>query len=317
MAEGNAALALMVRKRRRGSSVLILAGLVAFAGLIIPSGPSTRVSAFIAHPHAGAFVPKDAAILAVAMMGVCTYMCMTEVAEKPPKQVPIEQRPDYIGVLVMSAFLSLLSGMVNAMAILDMGMTVAHHTGNASHVGRLLGENAGRFFMLMVAFWFGAGVVGFSKSDGEAVYTRRYSPGMLAASIAVASGCLIRWAGGDEPIAVNSTLVLWSYSQGIQNGITRKCSSLPVCTTHMTGYLTDFGSGLGLAFKSVRTGDVPNLKKPFFFGLSIFTFGAGGYAMKLARPDYGAQAVLAPAVLMAAVAFGLVPLVASGSSKVA
>merc|ERR1712130_887298 len=34
-------------------------------------------------------------------------------------------------------------------------------------------------------------------------------------------------------------VALWAFSQGLQNSITRKCRSLPVCTTHMTGYLTD------------------------------------------------------------------------------
>lgn len=253
--------------------------------------------------------------MAFALVVFCTVLAATEMAQKPPKPVPLEKRADFIGVLLMSAFLCLLSGMVNAMAILDMGMTVAHHTGNASHVGRLLGEGAFKFFQLMLAFWFGASVVGFCGSDGEAVFSSRLSPGLLSSGVAVLGGCLIRWLGEEDPVAVSATLIMWSFSQGILNAITRKCSSSPVSTSHHTGNLTDLGSLLGAALHALKSGDTPNLRRPFFFAVSIFAYGAGGYAMKLARPQYGAQAVLAPGFLMCVVALGVVPLMGASSQK--
>merc|ERR1719401_2234302 len=248
---------------------------------------------------------------------LCCAIVKSEVAQKPPAQVPIEKRADFNTFLLMSAFLSFVSGMVNAMAILEMGMTVAHHTGNASHTGRLLGETAARFFRLMVAYAFGAGVAGYVKVDGEAVYQGRYSPALLAASIAVAGGCMIRWFTlSDVPELLDYkdgraavTLVLWAFSQGLQNAISRKCSSMPVCTTHMTGYLTDFGSNLGGILQANISGEAgPPPRKPLFFGLSIFAFGAGGLCSKVMRPYVGAQACLLPALLMAATAVGAVPI---------
>ena len=44
---------------------------------------------------------------------------------------------------------------------------------------------------------------------------------------------------------------------GIQNGITRRCLSLPICTTHFTGYLTDVGTGLGLWARETLNGNNP------------------------------------------------------------
>jgi len=222
----------------------------------------------------------------------------------PPKLLPdvepLEKRRDYKAVLFMSTLLSLASGIVNALAIIEMGGTVAHHTGNASHVGRLLGTDALRFAVLMVAYLAGAALAGYCKVDGEALFARRYSPGMLSSAIAVAAGAAIFNASGDALVG----LPLLSFSQGLQNAITRRCGSLPICTTHMTGYLTDAGAGLGLC---ARAGGRVPLKTKFFL-ISILAFVVGGTIAKVMRDSVGVMAALAPAVVMALCAFGLVPL---------
>jgi uncharacterized membrane protein YoaK (UPF0700 family) len=229
----------------------------------------------------------------------CSVLARTEKAGKPIAAGPVEKRQDYGTVLWMSALLSFLSGMVNALAILDMAMTVSHHTGNASHTGRLLGmDNAMRFFALIGAFAGGASIIGYSKSDGEAIYRGRYSPGLLAAAIAVVGG-VYSHANGRTLI----TLAFWAMSQGMQNAITRKCSSMPVCTTHMTGYLTDFGSNLGAIARDGKGGPPP--RKPKLFALSIFAFIAGGYVAKQMLPSLGVKAALLPAAVMALVSLGL------------
>jgi len=230
---------------------------------------------------------------------LCFLVASTEPA--PPKEGPagpLEQRKDASRVVAVSTFLSFVSGIVNAVAIIKMGGTVAHHTGNASHTGRLAGSDGARFGALMLAYLVGAGVAGFVKVDGEALFAGRYSAGMLSAAIAVVAGAAIHWAGGSALVA----LPLLAFSQGLQNAITRKCSSLPVCTTHMTGYLTDAGSGLGLW---IRTGGGLPLK-PRFFLLSISAFVAGGFAAK-AMLDLGGILVTAsvPVAGMVVAAFGL------------
>ena len=50
---------------------------------------------------------------------------------------------------------------------------------------------------------------------------------------------------GDGNNNTSECLLLFAFSQGIQNGITRRCQTLPICTTHCTGYLTDVGRLLG------------------------------------------------------------------------
>jgi len=245
---------------------------------------------------------------ALKAAGVVYLVCFLIAKTEPPapkvqaSATPLEKRADCTQVFLMSAFLSLLSGIVNAVAIIEMGGTVAHHTGNASHTGRLLGSDGARFFALMVAYLAGAGVQGYCKSDGEAVYAGRYSPGLLGSAVAVAGGALIEWLSGNKLVS----LPILSFSQGLQNAITRKCSSLPVCTTHMTGYLTDIGAGVGAWVKGGAQEPLP-IRTKFFF-LSLSAFMAGGFAAKKMLDTIGVLCALVPAGLMGVTAMGLIPM---------
>ena len=61
--------------------------------------------------------------------------------------------------------------------------------------------------------------------------------------------------GGDGNNNTSECLLLFAFSQGIQNGITRRCQTLPICTTHFTGYLTDVGTLLGWCARDGVTGE--------------------------------------------------------------
>ncbi|CAE7709473.1 unnamed protein product [Symbiodinium sp. CCMP2592] len=220
---------------------------------------------------------------------------------------------------MISNILCFASGFVNALAIIDMGMTVSHQTGNTSHTGRLIMNGGIKFFHLMLSFACGSFVSGFTKCDQEAIYQGRYSPNLLASAFAVVLGCFVHYCKSESGIAnddASECLFLWAFSQGIQNGITRRCSSLPVCTTHFTGYLTDFGVGLGLWARAQADGaEPPTLLKVFLFGSGIFFFGLGGVAAMETHPAWGAQAALIPAAIMAAVAGGLIPVIKPGAKS--
>eukprot|EP00434_Breviolum_minutum_P024115 symbB.v1.2.021287.t1/scaffold1833.1/size99481/5 len=85
----------------------------------------------------------------------------------------------------------------------------------------------------------------------------------------------------------------------IQNGITRRCLSLPICTTHFTGYLTDVGTGLGLWARETV----------LLFAAGLLFFGLGGVAAKELHGPFNMQGALLAAGLMGAVSAGLVPVV--------
>eukprot|EP00434_Breviolum_minutum_P024113 symbB.v1.2.021285.t1/scaffold1833.1/size99481/3 len=100
------------------------------------------------------------------------------------------------------------------------------------------------------------------------------------------------------------------FAVGIQNGITRRCLSLPICTTHFTGYLTDVGTGLGLwARETVNGNNPPTLLKVLLFAAGLLFFGLGGVAAKELHGPFNMQGALLAAGLMGAVSAGLVPVV--------
>ena len=262
-------------------------------------------------------IAEHSLLISLVLMVVCGVFAYSEQAQ-PAAAGPAEKRADYSSFVMISNILCFTSGFVNALAIIDMGMTVSHQTGNTSHTGRLILNGGAKFFHLMLSFAAGSFVSGFSKCDQEAIYQGRYSPNLLASAFAVVFGCLIHYCKAQSGInndAASECLLLWAFSQGIQNGITRRCSSLPVCTTHFTGYLTDFGVGLGLWARAQADGaEPPTLLKVFLFGSGIFFFGLGGVAAMETHGTWGVQAALLPAAVMAAVAGGLIPVVKAGKA---
>jgi uncharacterized membrane protein YoaK (UPF0700 family) len=244
-------------------------------------------------------------LAAAAFVVVSVLVSKQEPPPPTPAPVPVEKRLDLNRVTVLAVMLSGISGMVNAVAILQMGGTVAHHTGNASHAGRLAGVDGMRFAVLMVAYFVGAGVTGFRRSNGEDPVTGKSSPALFGCAIAVAGGGIVHWASGDSLLA----LPILSFSQGIHNGVTSKFSSMPLRTTHMTGTLTDTGAACGAWLRSVVVGDAPAppSNKTVFLLLTLFAFSFGGVLAKMATDRIGSLAVLPPAALLAVLALGLLP----------
>jgi len=264
-------------------------------------------------PSAGVtFIADHPLLFSFIVMALCGGLCMTE-NSSTPRQGNAEDRADYSSFLMIQNILCFTSGIVNALCIIDMGMTVSHQSGNTSHTGRLIMNGGAKFGHLLAAFLFGSFWAGFSKSDCEALYQGRYSPNLLASTLAVVAGCMVHYCkehGGAGNDNTSECLILFAFSQGIQNGITRRCLSLPICTTHFTGYLTDVGTGLGLwARETVNGNNPPTLLKVLLFAAGLLFFGLGGVAAKELHGPFNMQGALLAAGLMGAVSAGLVPVV--------
>eukprot|EP00411_Alexandrium_monilatum_P074911 CAMPEP_0175576726 /NCGR_PEP_ID=MMETSP0096-20121207/45223_1 /TAXON_ID=311494 /ORGANISM="Alexandrium monilatum, Strain CCMP3105" /LENGTH=378 /DNA_ID=CAMNT_0016880283 /DNA_START=1 /DNA_END=1137 /DNA_ORIENTATION=- len=218
---------------------------------------------------------------------------------------PLEKRTDFDQIVAGASLLSAISGMVNAVAILEMSSTVAHHTGNASHFGRLLGRDGFRFLTLMVAYVVGAGSASFGDCDGDAIFAGRTSDGLLGVAGAVAAGSVLKGIMGMRGLA----LLLWAFSQGLQNGITSRFHGLALRTTHVTGALTDAGLVLGQWVQARYRGtQPPSLRKPTLFLSCVLSFAAGGFIVSFLWMILGSLAALAPAAALAALASGRVTL---------
>mmetsp|Transcript_33660 Transcript_33660/g.99926 ORF Transcript_33660/g.99926 Transcript_33660/m.99926 type:complete len:312 (+) Transcript_33660:67-1002(+) len=302
----------MAVKRSRSSALALAVASVALGLCSWSSGPfqPALVGAAATEATESSSTIKDLVAgspLAAAAVFVLVSVLATKQEPPPPTPapVPVEKRSDLSSVTVYACLLSGISGMVNAVAIIRMGGTVAHHTGNASHAGRLAGVDGARFAVLMLAYFIGAGLTGFRRSNGENAATGKASPALLGCAIAVAGGGIVHWASGDSLLA----LPILAFSQGIHNGVTSKFSSMPLRTTHMTGTLTDTGAACGAWLRSKVVGDAPAppSNKTVFLLSTLFAFSAGGVLAKMATDRIGSLAVLPPAALLAVLALGLVP----------
>eukprot|EP00929_Paragymnodinium_shiwhaense_P046557 TRINITY_DN23710_c0_g2_i2.p1 TRINITY_DN23710_c0_g2~~TRINITY_DN23710_c0_g2_i2.p1 ORF type:complete len:111 (+),score=18.82 TRINITY_DN23710_c0_g2_i2:171-503(+) len=102
------------------------------------------------------------------------------------------------------------------------------------------------------------------------------------------------------------TCQLLAFSQGIMNALTRKCTSMPICCSHVTGYVTDAGAILGTwAASGFRGSSAPSLKKPFIFVVSIGTFALGGFATASLKDSVGLNMLLLSAAGTALSALGV------------
>jgi uncharacterized membrane protein YoaK (UPF0700 family) len=257
-------------------------------------------------------------LLLFTMILCCTVLASTEMNKQEPAG-PVEGRKDYDSFVFISSLLCFASGIVNALAFMHMHMTVSHQSGNTTHTGRLLGNDGFKYGRILLAFGGGGFVGGFFKCDGESIYNGRYSACLMSTALATLFGCCICYCKAffePEHSDTSDALVIWAFGQGIQNAITRKCTSVPICTTHFTGYWTDFGLGLGYYFRArSREETPPNMMRTFLFGAGIFSFLLGGAAAAQLYPIYGPQAGLISAVIVALVALGFVPIVSGSKAK--
>lgn len=304
------------RARGRSGATLLALGAVGLCGLSLrPSSAFVGAAAATETEESGSslatFIASHTLVAAGACMLLSSVVAKQEPPPAPPAAVPLEKRSDLGRLTVLACVYSLISGMVNAIAIITMGGTVAHHTGNASHTGRLLGVDGSRFACLMVAYFVGAAVTGFRKSSGENPLIGKSSPALFGSAVAVAGGGLIHWASGKSLVA----LPILAFSQGIHNGVTSKLSSMPLRTTHMTGTLTDTGAQVGQWVRAKLYGEAPPpIEKTAALFSTMIAFGAGGVLAKMACDEMGSLSLMIPAAVLAVMATGVLPL-ASAEKK--
>lgn len=230
-------------------------------------------------------------------------------------QAPIETRGDFGKVITIASFLTLISGILNSVAFLEMGIPVTHHTGSALHVGRLMGTTTefgslaagtagASILLLVITYVLGAAVAGFSKCKGEAPYEGKVSWSLCGSAAMMAVGAALRHMHG----AILPTLAIWSFSQGLQNAVTTAAAGFigfPIRTTHVTGSATDLGTGLGQYVAAIQEkASPPSLRKPMVFAAGIAAFALGCFIGAVLHPMYGATAAFLPAGLLSYIALG-------------
>lgn len=161
---------------------------------------------------------------------------------------------------LLGGILAFNAGAVNAGGFLVVSMYTSHMTGFAS----LLADNLVLGNMALVlgatgallAFTVGAAVTAILVNGARQNGLRsEYAlPLLLEALLLLIFGLMGATLNRQTPFAVPLTVLVLSFTMGLQNALVSKISSSQIRTTHMTGIVTDIGIELGKLFYWNRLG---------------------------------------------------------------
>ncbi|MDQ3059221.1 MAG: DUF1275 domain-containing protein [Pseudomonadota bacterium] len=164
-----------------------------------------------------------------------------------------QHRSDSLNRL-LGAVLAFNAGAINAGGFLVVHMYTSHMTGFAS----LLADNLVLGNMKLVlgavgallAFTLGAAVtailVNVARQNG--LRSEYALPLLVEALLLLLFGLMGATLGHQTPFAVPLTVLVLSFTMGLQNALVSKISFSQIRTTHMTGIVTDIGIELGKLF---------------------------------------------------------------------
>ena len=155
---------------------------------------------------------------------------------------------------LLGGVLAFNAGAINAGGFLVVSMYTSHMTGFAS----LLADNLVLGNMTLVlgavgvllAFTCGAAFtaiqVNWARQRG--LRSEYALPLLVEALLMLVFGLRGATLGRQTPFAVPFTVLVLSFTMGLQNALVSKISSSQIRTTHMTGIVTDIGIELGKLF---------------------------------------------------------------------
>lgn len=168
--------------------------------------------------------------------------------------------------LLLGSLLAFNAGAINAGGFLVISMYTSHMTGFAS----MLADNLvlGNTELVLVAvgallaFMIGAATTAVLVNWARQRHVRsEYAlPLLLEALLMLVFGLMGATLGRHTPFAIPLTVLVLSFTMGLQNALVSKISSSQIRTTHMTGIITDLGIELGKLFYWNRTGSAPEFR---------------------------------------------------------
>ena len=160
---------------------------------------------------------------------------------------------------LLGTLLAFNAGAINAGGFLVVHMYTSHMTGFAS----MLADNLilGNMKLVLgalgalLAFTTGAAATAVLVNWARQRHVRsEYAlPLLVEALLLLVFGLLGATLNRQTPFAVPLTVLVLSFTMGLQNALVSKISSSQIRTTHMTGIITDIGIELGKLFYWNRT----------------------------------------------------------------
>ena len=189
---------------------------------------------------------------------------------------------------LLGGILAFNAGAVNAGGFLVVAMYTSHMTGFASLLAdnlvlgnmRLVLGATGALLAFTCGAAFTAIQVNWARQHG--LRSEYALPLLVEAMLLLLFGLLGATLNRQTPFAVPLTVLVLSFTMGLQNALVSKISSSQIRTTHMTGIVTDIGIELGKLLYWNRTASPfesrvrANRIKLRLFGTLLAAFIGGG-----------------------------------------
>jgi uncharacterized membrane protein YoaK (UPF0700 family) len=210
------------------------------------------------------------------------------------------------GLLAVS--LGWVAGFTNVVVLIRCGETVSHQTGNTTRLAVAIADlfrhqpeawNVARFFLGLVASFFGGALVAGWMTEGAPRRFRYAGPISLEAILLTALYWMLTAGVPAGPCAM-----LAAAAMGLQNGTITRISGAVVRTTHLTGVVTDLAldtvqlARWAAGPKADRLWAQPAARRWVLLACIYGSFLTGGIAGGIFERLFGPGAVLIPVVFL-------------------
>jgi len=202
-------------------------------------------------------------------------------------------------VLAGGVLLTLVSGSVNAVALLGLHHNaVSHMSGMMTNLGITLAGGQWsllrHFFSIVACFFLGGMISGYILRESSLRVGRRYGAVLVleALVLALAARCL--------GLGLESGDFLAALACGLQNGMASSYSGAVIRTTHCTGMVTDFGIACGQALR----GREIRWDRILLYVCLIGGFFSGALMGSMAYARLGTDTLYLPALLSGTLGLG-------------
>uniref|UniRef100_A0A7S4QXT0 DUF1275 domain-containing protein n=1 Tax=Alexandrium monilatum TaxID=311494 RepID=A0A7S4QXT0_9DINO len=231
------------------------------------------------------------------------------------KKPTLDERKDFGKILGVAGFYCILSGVLNGVAVSELGTPVGYTSGPCVNAGRFLAQGDltawWKILGISLNFYAGGILAGVTGSDCDSIFEGKVSLGMLFSACLLAVGTFCKRSLSRPILAIQ----VLAFSQGLLNAITSKFSAAPLRATHTAGGMTDAALTIGQTLVAMSKGQKPPaLRKAILNAVCSVGMIVGGFGSILSYKRVGSLAGYQCAAALAASAFVLPAILPSPAS---
>jgi uncharacterized membrane protein YoaK (UPF0700 family) len=206
---------------------------------------------------------------------------------------------------LLAAALAMIAAFIDAYGFITYGIYVSFMSGNTTQTGYLAGQGAfaaAAVSALAILFFVGGSFAGTLLAQFAGRHARRVVFGVVAVLL---TAIVVFWRFGF--VSAGAHIPMISFAMGVMNSALSRVGAQSVSLTFVTGTLSRVGASLALALRQVPLRDAQgpwdtHLRRAMLLVRIWVGFLAGALLSGAATPRFGAWVLLAPVLILAALA---------------